>query len=180
MSLAYTHNVLEKYSKSYLLLDTCTIIDASNCDEIDFLLRKIAESGCTFLSLPAVKEEFTCSAKNKTEFKNLLDYIDSLNILFLNNTEKRITNNDNIDFSIVLGRCKNIHPSYVDRMLLSIPHLYQKSSENIHLMTSNYKDVPLELYNLEDFITYSDKIFHNIGIYSFNANSYERRIKTIE
>ena len=53
------------------------------------------------------------------------------------------------------------------------PHLYRDSSEDILLMTSNHKDVPLEIFDRIGFISYDDKEFHNIGIYKFNADSFD-------
>lgn len=179
MSLAYTPSILSKLRNANLLLDTCTIIDASNCDEINDFLEKLSALGCTFLSLPAVREEFTCSAKNLNDYGKLSSYINSLGIVFLNNAEKNLSVNDNATFNIALKRCKNIHPSYVDRMLMAVPYLYRYSSEEILLVTSNHKDIPRELFELKGFITYSDNIFHNIGIYKFNVIAFDKIISNI-
>ena len=179
MSLAYTPDIFNELRDVNLLLDTCTIIDSSNCDEIDDFLRRISTSGCTFLSLPAVREEFTCSAKNLNDYNKLMDYIDTLGIVFLNNVEKKLAVDDDVVFNIALGRCKNIHPSYVDRMLMAVPFLYRNSSERILLATSNHKDIPRELFDLKQFITYGDNVFHNIGIYEFNVLSFSDKIRNI-
>ena len=82
--------------------------------------------------------------------------------------------------NMVLRHCKNIHPSYVDRMLLMTPYLYRDSSEDILLMTSNHNDVPLEIFDRIGFISYDDKEFHNIGIYKFNADSFDRMVATVK
>lgn len=177
MSLIYTPDLLKKLEDANVLLDTCVMIDASNSDDVDTCLRSLLENGCTFLTLPAIREEFTCSAKSRKDYENLSKYIGSFDIVFLNNTEKRLISDDNALFNIALGRCKNIHPSYVDRMLLSTPYLYRNSSEKIYLMTSNHKDVPLELFDRIGFITYDDEIFHNIGIYAFNENNFVKKIE---
>ncbi len=60
------------------------------------------------------------------------------------------------------------------------PHLYRDSSEDILLMTSNHKDVPLEIFDRIGFISYDDKEFHNIGIYKFNADSFDRMVATVK
>ena len=88
MSLVSTRKPFDDLENTRVLLDTCTIIDASNCDDVDSYLRKMQDEGCTFLSLPAVREEFTCSAKGLEEYNESLEYLNSLNIVFLNNTER--------------------------------------------------------------------------------------------
>lgn len=180
MSLIYTPDLFEKLRDANLLLDTCTLIDASNCAEVDDFLESLLKRDCTFLSLPSVKEEFTCSACNLDEYKQLSDYIESLQIILLNNTEKQLSSNKNMIFNIALKRCRNIHPSHVDRMLLATPYLFSGSAEKIFLMTSNYKDVPQELFSLVGFVSYeSAGVFHNIGVYGFDNDGFHRKVSDL-
>ena len=180
MSLVCTPKPFDNLKNVNILLDTCVIIDASENDDVDTKLRLMLEDGCTFFSLPSVREEFVCASRSMQEYGNSLAYFRSLDILLLDSTEKRLVSDDNAIFNMVLRHCKNIHPSYVDRMLLMTPHLYRNSSEDILLMTSNHKDVPLEIFDRIGFISYDDKEFHNIGIYKFNADSFDRMVATVK
>lgn len=180
MSLVCTPRPFDNLKNVDILLDTCVIIDASKNDDVDTKLRLMLEDGCTFFSLPSVREEFVYVSRNMQEYGNSLAYFRSLDILTLDSTEKRLVSDDNAIFNMVLCHCKNIHPSYVDRMLLMTPHLYRDSSEDILLMTSNHKDVPLEIFDRIGFISYDDKEFHNIGIYKFNADSFDRMVATVK
>lgn len=131
-------------------------------------------------SLPSVREEFVFASRNMEEYNNSLNYFKSLEILPLDRTEKKLVSDDNAIFNMVLRHCRDIHPSYVDRMLLVTPYLYRESSENILLMTSNHKDVPLEIFDRIGFISYDDKEFHNIGVYRFNADSFDQMVKNVK
>ena len=180
MSLAYTPRLLEQLRGADLLIDTCTIIDASKCKEIEDFLCKIAESDCIFLSTPSIKEEFTCSANSIEEYEELSRYIKTLQIVFLNDIPKRQSTLDTAVFDIALSRCKNIHPSFVDRALLSVPYLYRNSSEKIYIITSNYKDVPSNFFDRIGFITCDAGHFNNIGIYSFSYPKFKKIISDID
>ena len=179
MSLICTPNLFNTLKNSNLLIDTCTIIDASKCDEVDNFLSKLSGQGCTFLSLPSVKEEFTRSANNLEDYNKLSDYIDSLQIIFLDSIERNRMNEDGAIFNIALNRCKKINPSYVDRALLATPYFYRDSSEDIYLITSNHKDIPEELYDRIEFISHDIGGFHNIGIYKFNFQNFEQMMSDV-
>ncbi len=179
MSLIYTPDLFDKLQDANLLLDTCTIIDASKCAEMNDFLEDLSKNSCTFLSLPAVRDEFVCSAKNSEEYRQLEEYIESLDILFLSNVEKRISSVADKKLSIALSRCKSISPSYVDRLLLKVPYVYRNSSEKIYLITSNYKDVPQELFNRIGFITYDAGSFNNVGVYEFDGSRFEHMVRDL-
>lgn len=180
MSLVCTHEPFDNLANVNILLDTCVVIDASKNDDVDDKLRAMLKDGCTFFSLPSVREEFVFASRNMEEYNNSLNYFKSLEILPLDRTEKKLVSDDNAIFNMVLRHCRDIHPSYVDRMLLMTPYLYRESSENILLMTSNHKDVPLEIFDRIGFISYDDKEFHNIGVYRFNADSFDQMVKNVK
>ncbi len=180
MSVVCTPDLKDKLHGNNLLLDTCTIIDGSKCAEFDSFLGGLLKEDCTFLSLPSVKEEFTCSAFNLDDYNKLVEYIKSLQIVFLPNMEKKLISEDNSVFNIALRRYSRTNQSHVDRMLLTTVYYYSGSSEKVYLMTSNHKDVPDNIYSLVGFITYESKGFHNVGIYEFDQANYERVVENIK
>ena len=88
MSLVCTPKPFDNLKNVNILLDTCVIIDASKNDDVDTKLRLMLEDGCTFLSLPSVREEFVCASRNMQEYGNSLAYFRSLDILPLDSTYK--------------------------------------------------------------------------------------------
>ena len=181
MDLVCTPNLGSLLSSANLLLDTCVVIEASKYIEIDEYLNRLSADGCSFLTIPSVKEEFISNTKNDKEFEELSKYFDSLQITFLPNTEKRLMDKKEGDFYIALNRCnRRINPSHVDRMLLAIPYLYRRSSEDIYLMTLNHKDVPRELYERIGFISYDVGEFRNIGVYRFKVDKFEHMVRNAE
>ena len=172
MALVLTPNLKEKLGDAYVIIDTCTIIDASKSEEALSFLNILQEWGCILLSTLSVKNEFTRSARSKEEYRKLSEFIESFGILFINQLEEKMLSPDGIRFNIGLNRCRNIHPGYVDSMLLAIPYFYPHSPEKIYIVTSNFHDVPAEFFDVAGFATYHATDFHNIGIYEFNLDNF--------
>jgi|GEM_PF-3898634 len=179
MSLVYTPSLPETLKDSNVLVDTCAIIEASKNEELERFLDGLRENGCTFLTLPSIKDEFTCGAKNLEEFRELSDFFESQQIILMPKNEDKLLTNEGIHFNIALARSKVHNPSYVDRSLLLLPYIYQKSSEKVYVITSNHKDIPREFYDLTGFISYEKNGFRNIGIYNFNLEKFNKIISNV-
>lgn len=179
MSLVCTPSLLNDLSGNNLLIDTCTIIDASKCDAVYNFLMEIKNHQCTLVSIPAVKEEFLCSANNLSEYSDLLAFYDALGILPLDKIMHGMLGPDSAAFDIALSRCKNIKPSHVDRILLSVPYHYRNAPEKMFLITSNHKDVPDEFFARVGFITHDIGGFHNIGVYRFIPEKFDRMMHDV-
>ena len=174
MSFVSTPNLEEILCGSNLLVDTCTMIDATKCREVKDFLLNIRSLDCTFLSIKPVKDEYTCSANNKSDYNELENFADNFIDIWL-----PIQDSEEPLFSIGLSRCKNIKPSYVDRQLLKILYIYRNASERIYLITSNHNDVPGEFYERIGFITHDNGGFHNIGIYKINLANFKSKTKNL-
>lgn len=128
MNLIYTPNLIEDLRGSNLVIDTCVLIDATKYDEVENFLRYIRSNDCTFVSVPAMRDEFVCMARDKKEQGSLIKMLKSFDISFPDLS--RMTGSileDYRAFSILLAHCPKIKPSYVDRQLLAIPHIYRKT-----------------------------------------------------
>ena len=180
MKLVCTPNLFNDIRNSILIIDTCILIDASKYEELDAILRDIQQEDCSFISVPAVQDEFVCNANSTDEHDWMLKFIKSFNIGFfdINKSGDRIAN-EYRDFNILLSHCKNIRPSYADRQLLAIPYLYSNLPNNIYLVTSNHKDVPKNLFDRIHFISYDTGEFFNIGIYKLNLVNTQKMVKNL-
>ncbi|MBQ9020383.1 hypothetical protein IJ096_03650 [Candidatus Saccharibacteria bacterium] len=122
----------------------------------------------------AVKDEFLCSVHNIEEYKELLTFYATLKIAELPKIKQLNIESDGAYFSIALSRCKNISPSYVDRLLLFATYMYRDVPGGIYLITSNHKDVPSELFECVGFVSYNMGGFHNIGVYQVMVDRMEK------
>ena len=144
-----------------------------------FLGHNTSKNGCTLLAPSSVKDEYTCSANSMKSYEELSTFFDSLGIIPIEKIDGELSASEGVKFNIALRRSKVRDPSYVDRSLLFIPCIYKDSSEKIFVMTSNYKDVPREFYDLVGFISYDQEGFHNIGFYQFNYDNYQKIIERV-
>lgn len=163
-----------------MLLDTCAIIEMVKYESVRKAINDLTKTDCTLLSVSPVKDELTYGANSIEEYDDLSDFIASQEILILDETRKTYPENEVEAFRIALSRCKNISPSYVDRLLLSIPYFYRKSSEKVYIATLNHKDVPIEFYKCVGMISYcKDRTFRNIGFYEFDLEKFEEKIEDV-
>ena len=178
MKPIHTPNLNELFKNSNLLLDTCTIIEMLKSEEICVLIRDLTGSDCTLLSIQPVIDELTYGANTAKEYKDFMDFISSQEILILNESGMLRPSSEIATIRLAISRCKKIKPSYVDRILLSIPYFYRGNSEKIYLATLNHKDIPSEFYECVGAISYClDRTFRNIGFYEFKKKNFEHMMK---
>ena len=180
MKPIYTPNLVEILKNSNLLLDTCTIIEMLKIEEVRNLVNDLTESDCNLLSVSPVKDELTYGANTIAEYDNVSSFLSTQNILILDEVKRTYPDNEVEIFRIALSRCKRINPSYVDRILLSIPYFFRKSSERIYLATLNHKDIPSEFFVCVGMIAYCiNGTFRNVGFYEFNLKRFEKMMKDV-
>ena len=174
-SIVYTPNFLDIVSNTSVVIDTCVIIDALKITCLDTFLRELLKHGCTFLSAPPVKNEFLTAANTDQKYNELNEYLKSLQLVFLPLDIEHRLNNEGKIFNIALRKSKVNNPSFVDRLILSIPFLYRTSPEKIYIMTSNHKDVPKDFYDRVGFISIdNNEKFIEIGLYEFNEKKFNK------
>ena len=180
MKPIHTPNLEVTLKGSNLLLDTCTIIEMLKRDEVREIISDLTKLDCTLLTISPVKDELTYGANTIKEYDDTSNFLATQKILILNEDRRLYPENEVEIFRIALSRCEKINPSYIDRMLLSIPYFYRKGSEKTYLATLNYKDVPLDLFDCVGIVTYRvNKAFHNIGFYEFNNNKFNRKMEDV-
>lgn len=175
-----TPNLKETLKNSNLLLDTCTIIEMLKNEEVRKIICHLSENNCNLVSISPVKDELTYGANSVSEYNDVSEFISSQQILLLDEIRSVYPEREVETIRIALSRCKKINPSYVDRILLSIPYHYRQNPEKIYLITLNHKDVPTELYKCIGMISYYvNRNFRNIGIYEFNNEEFNKMMKDI-
>lgn len=180
MGLIHTPDLLKGLSNTTLIVDTCTLVNASKTPEISELLGFLQNSGCALASVPPVRTEFLRVADTKSEYKDLEKFLNLLNITFIGGIEKQLSTPFAAAFMIALRRSNVKNPSYVDLLLLFTVALYHKASEPTRLITSNHKDIPLNFFDRTDLIVYDNgKDLQIEGIYTFNAHKFNKVISNI-
>lgn len=177
-NIIYTPNFLDIIDNASIVIDTCVIIHALKIIDLDNFLRELSKRNCTLLSVPSVKNEFLTAGDTVQRYNKLNEYLESLQLVFLPPDIEYRLNKEGCNFNIALRRSKVRNPSFVDRLILSIPYLYRKSPEKIYVMTSNHQDVPREFFDRVGFIsidTGSD--FVQIGLYEFNSGNFDKITK---
>ncbi len=63
MKLLHSERLTDELSSKYLILDSTSLINASQSDDFLTLLVEIKKAGCSFITIPSVVHEFTRGAK---------------------------------------------------------------------------------------------------------------------
>ncbi len=177
-NIIYTPNLLDTISGASIVIDTCVIIHALKIANLDRFLRELLGRDCTFLSVPAVKNEFLTAGDTIQRYNELNEYLESLQLVFLPLDVEYRLNKEGCSFNIALRRSRIRNPSFVDRLVLSIPYLYRRSPEKIYIMTANHQDVPKEFFDRIGFISIDNgSDFVQIGLYEFNDNNFDKITK---
>jgi hypothetical protein len=171
MKLLTPANLVFKLHNCHLIIDTNVLLHAVDNEEFyDFLLN-LKSGGCAMMTIPSVIFEFARGAKSVKEYNWYVDYVNNLGVGVYKFVEDRIAQDK--AFSVLLQtECKkhNHKPSYTDFLLLLLLHKFSHSEDNIFLMTSNYRDIPLSIFDREELMAleYGDSI-QTQGIYK-NSN----------
>lgn len=179
-SIISTPDLIDIISNTTVVIDTCVIIDAIKNEKLDTLLREFLKKDCTFLSAQPIKNEFLVAADSVQKYDELNEYLKSLQLVFLPLDIESRLNKEGAKLHIALRRSKVKNPSFVDRLVLSIPFLYRTSPEKIYILTSNHKDIPLEFYDRVGFISIDKGVeFAEIGLYQFNGKKFDKMVANV-
>lgn len=151
MKLVHPIDLVSKLHSYHLILDTNVFLHAVENPEFYALLLELKRGGCAFMTITSVVFEFSRGAKTVEEYNWYVDYINNLGVIVYKTVEDRIAADK--AFSVLLQtECKKTgnKPSYTDFLLLLLLHKYSHS--NIYLMTSNYKDIPMNVFDREDIL----------------------------
>lgn len=174
LSLLYRQDFLEypAPADTRVLVDTCVLVDASRSEEMKTFLEKMRGVGYEMRTIAPAWVEFLRVARTLAERKELRDFLMSLGIGCVDDNQKALFSSDGALFQMVLRRCKVNNPSYVDLLLLFVASL----SNGVRLMTSNYRDVPLEFFDIDEMIVqYNEKgIQKTTYVYSFNHDNFNK------
>lgn len=177
MNIIYTPDLPELIANATLVIDTCIIVDTTKDSDFFSFMRKLKENyNASLISIPAVKQEVLGVADSKKEYKALEKSIEALKIIFLPSAVESKFELEGENFSIAMRRSRDTNrPSFVDKLLFSIPYLYRKSAEKIFIMTSNHKDIPLDIFNRVGFIARDNgKDFSQVGLYQFDQEKFDK------
>lgn len=144
MSLQHTPTLATDLSKSYILLDSTALIDASRSDDFLNLLSSISEKGCSLITIPSVVYEFTRNANNIEGYNERQEFIKGLNITVLNRIEEILEKEQvfKIAYAKAFGS-KDKGPSYTDALLCTVA--YKHRGHGMMLMTAITIDIGGEL-----------------------------------
>lgn len=153
----YQDDVLGKLSDATLLLDSTAFIDAFRSSIFADFLTELSDSGCAFMTIPSVLYEFKRGAKDIKQINKYNEFITELKVGIIPKVETLAQEPDNQIFTSIYnfeaynGR-KEKGPSYTDSLLCLSLYIYRHT--DIYLLTTNYKDVPLSLFDRENIIAF--------------------------
>ena len=151
------NDILGRLSRATLLLDSTAFIDAFKCaDFMDFLVE-VSEGGCALATILSVLYEFKRGAKDIAQINNYNKFIKELGMEIIPGMEDKAQRSEYQIFMAIYsyeamnGR-KEKGPSYTDSLLCLALYVYQHV--DIRLLTTNYKDMPLSLFDREDILAF--------------------------
>lgn len=153
MKLVYPNDLIPRLSNSHLLLDANVLFHAVQNEDFFDLLVTMHTKGCAFLTIQSVVFEFARGAKSIEQFNWYIDFINLLGIQVHKDVESLITKDR--AFAVLLQTHTSQSKkgiSYTDFLLLMLLHKFAHLSDKINLMTANYTDVPLKIFDRKDII----------------------------
>lgn len=185
MKLTHTQSLIASLSNSNLLIDTTTLINASNSDDFLELLKKLVVDGCQLITIPSVIYEFTRCAQDIATLDKQYQFIDELSIIVLGQVEKQVSDEKTRVFMFIYNRLfkdkTNKAPSYTDSLLCAMTYKYRNSGTGIKLLTSNHKDIPLGLFDRDEVISIDIKDnIYNEAIYSLSESKLSSQLARLK
>lgn len=182
---------LKELSEKYLLLDADVLINYTKLQVFyQEFFDELLKYNITPLISPLVKFELLRYAKTKKQKESIEDFFSKVSIT-LDDMEMPLSP-EALSNATLIG---NIYRSHLESSTKGISitdcHLAAEMAEfniqkqQLFLATENHKDFPDLLFQREEVITIdvggnkNDSI-HNIGIYSFKADSYKEFRKDFE
>lgn len=185
MNLRCNPNLPQELEDAFLVVDTCSIINAMNAADFRDLLLEIRKSGCSLFSAISVKQEFLRYVTSIRERNEAIKSLDALDIQFIRDIDQKLETDRGIAFQLAFNSYyKNKHgsnktPSYVDMLLLFMTYYYSHDSMEVYLMTSNHRDVP-GFYERDELVVFEESgNIRTEALYKFNKSRFENKIDRI-
>ncbi len=168
--LLHPPHILDDLRTATLFLDTNVFSVSFRNPELGSFLVDLREHGCALVTIPSVLFEVTRGSndlamynKRAEALKDLVSYIDPM---------KATVALDG--FSVIMAKLLSPKDSqYTDFLLAAC--LYQFSSSNIFLMTSDLRSMPRAIFDREYVITAAlGDDMQNFGIFRINRDNYGR------
>lgn len=161
MKLTHPPDIVTKLKDCHLILDTNVLIHAVNNDAFYKLLVELKNKGCDLLTIHSVVFEFARGAKSIDELNWYIDYVNNLGIGTYSDAAKEVVN-DKAFLVLLQKACREGKKGtgYTDFLLMMLLHKFSHLKDKCFLMTSNYKDIPINIFDREDLIAleYEDGI----------------------
>lgn len=168
MPIIKSSELLSVIKDSHILLDTSVFIDAFNNPK-DFaeFFNELKENGATLVTLKVVLIEFIRGALSADKFAEKQKYIEDIIDTYLP------VSTDAVDKTVELAKLYGEDgktPSVTDFLLGGTIMQYRRGS--LLLMTSDAGDFPLNVFNLDAFISIvGRKTIKTCGFYSLQNNN---------
>ena len=174
------NDILGRLSCATLLLDSTVFIDAFKCAHFMDFLVEASKSGCALATIPSVLYEFKRGAKDIVQINNYNKFIIELGIESIPGMEEKAQWSGSQIFTAIYnyeainGR-KEKGPSYTDSLLCLTLYIYKHV--DIRLLTTNYKDMPLSLFNREDILAFdTGRDVRTAAIYRLSEEKLAREL----
>lgn len=168
----YIPPFLSNLKNRFIILDTNTLIALlSFGKEFAPFITELIDNGCTFLTIPSVRFEFsrTETIEGYNKRTELLK-----NLCTIYPIERHLE--DFNELILVLQKI-NGKMSYTDFLLYCCLYKFRDA----YLLTENHKDFLTSILYRETIITLDgeDKEIRNIGVYTFDSDKYEKAASSI-
>lgn len=180
-AVLHSLDLADRLDGTTLLVDTTAFIDASSKNIFMEFMMSLADSNCSLATIPSVLYEFKRGAKDLEQAKKYNQVISDLKLLSFPQIESLAQEEDNQYFTMLYntetanGR-KEKGPSYTDALLCLTMYIYHQQTD-IKLLTSNYKDIPLSLFDREDLIIYdTGRDVRTAAIYSLSEKKLSAKL----
>lgn len=176
--------LVKKLSDAILMIDSTALIDASKSDVfLDFMVQ-LANSECTLATIPSVLYEVKRGVHNLVQLASLNNMLKGLEMEIIPQLEKKAQEDTNQIFTMLynkeaFGGRKEKGPSYTDALLCLTLYLFRHT--NIKLLTTNYKDIPLGLFDREELMVYdTGNEVRTAAIYSLSEEKLSGKLNMLK
>ncbi len=181
MNLSATPSLIDKLADSFLVIDTCVLIDAIKTDDFRELIEKAKDKDCELFSIRAVKHEFLRGSHTIKEYSDYQDFLNKMEISFISDIEHKLDTEAGKTFALVFNQYyRNKHlnkqPSYVDMLLLFTTYYYARTVSNVRLLTANHHDVPGFFKRTSIVVFETNNEIRTEALYEFDSDRFSSRL----
>lgn len=186
MNLITTPNLAQELSESFLIVDTCALIDAIKTEDFLRLINEIKNKNHHGLfSIDAVKHEFLRGACTIEEYISYETFLKTLDISFMNDIEKKL-DTDEAGRTFILAfnqyyrnKHSNKQPSHVDMLLLFATYFYTRTVKKVKLLTANHRDIPGFFQRTNIIAFEANNEIRTEALYEFNSDRFAQKLEIL-